>query len=267
MARFTSPPRNNSKEDTTTVDQQTKETLKHDQFIETTATGISWASANRRSVITTVVALLLVIVAVVGGFALYNHRSEQAATDFGAAMQAYQTPIAQPGQPVPPGVKTYPSVLERAKAANAMFLAVSDKYSMTHSGKLSLYFAGLTDIEAGQNAAAETTLKKVADGWNSDLSALAKLSLAQLYRQTSRDPQAIELYNQLTAKPTSTVPAGLAQLQLAELYESEGKPAEAKKIYAQLKDKDAKGPIGQIAQQKLNPAPVGPGLGGAIQAQ
>ncbi len=248
------------------MDQQTKETLKHDQFIDTTNSGISWASAHRSTLITGAVVLLVAIVAVIGGFALYNHRSEQAATDFGAAMQAYQTPIAQPGQPVPPGVKTYSSVLERAKAANAMFLAVSDKYGMTHAGKLSLYFAGLTAIEAGQNAAAETDLKKVADGWNSDLAALARLSLAQLYRQTSRDSQAIDLYNQLTAKPTSTGPAGLAQLQLAELYESEGKPAEAKKIYAQLKDKDAKGPIGQIAQQKLNPAPAG-GPGGAIQAQ
>ncbi|MBB5056719.1 putative negative regulator of RcsB-dependent stress response [Granulicella aggregans] len=249
------------------MDQQTKETLKHDQFIDTTNSGISWASANRGTLITGAAVLLVAIVALIGGFALYNHRSEQAATDYGAAMQAYQTPIAQAGQPVPPGVKTYPSVLERAKAANAMFLTVSDKYGMTHSGKLSLYFAGLTYIEAGQNGPAETTLKKVADGWNSDLSALAKLSLAQLYRQTSRDPQAIDLYNQLTAKPTSTVPAGLAQLQLAELYESEGKPADAKKIYAQLKDKDAKGPIGQIAQQKLNPTPAGGGPGAAIQAQ
>jgi predicted negative regulator of RcsB-dependent stress response len=248
------------------VDQQTKETLKHDQFIETTATGISWASANRGTLITAAIALVVVLVAVIGGFAIYSHRSEQAATDYGAAMQAYQTPIAQAGQAVPPGVKTYPSILERAKAANSMFLAVSDKYSMTPSGKLSLYFAGLTAIEAGQNANAETTLKKVADGWNSDLAALAKLSLAQLYRQTNRDPQAIDLYNQLTAKPTSTVPAGLAQLQLAELYESEGKPADAKKIYAQLKDKDAKGPVGQLAEQKLNPAPTA-GAGAAMRAQ
>ena len=83
------------------------------------------------------------------------------------------------------------------------------------------------------------------------------MSLADLYRQTNRDQQAIDLYNELTAKPTATVPAGLAQIQLAELYESEGKPEAAKKIYAQLKDKDAKGPAGQLAAQKLNPAPAG----------
>ncbi len=71
----------------------------------------------------------------------------------------------------------------------------------------------------------------------------------------ARDPEAIDLYNQLAAKPTVTVPAGLAKLQLAALYESEGKTDEAKKIYAALKQDDAKGPAGQIAAEKLNPAP------------
>ena len=174
-------------------------------------------------------------------------------------MQAYQTPLAAPGQPVPPGVKTYPSVAERAKVANGLFTSVADKYGMTPDGRTARYFAGLTYMEQGQNGPAESTLKQVAAGWNADLAALAKLSLAQLYRQTGRDSQAIDLYNELTAKPTTTVPAGLAQLQLAELYESQGKPDLAKKIYAQLKDKDPKGPAGMLAAQKLNPAPAGPG--------
>jgi predicted negative regulator of RcsB-dependent stress response len=256
----------NAKETKTTVDQQTKAALKHDQFVETTAHGISWASEHRRSLIAGISGAALVIILIIGGFVLYNYRCDKASTAFGAAMQAYQTPLAEPGQTVPAGVKTFPSVVERAKAANAQFLAIANQYGMTPSGKLSLYFAGLTYIEANQNASAEDTLKKVSSGWDKDLSALAKLSLAQLYRQTSRDQQAIDLYNQLTAKPTTTVPAGLAQLQLAELYESEGKPDEAKKIYAQLKDKDAKGTIGGLAAQKLNPAPA-PGAGPAIQAQ
>lgn len=248
------------------MDQQIKAALKQDHFVETTAHGLSWAKQNRRSVITTVSLMLLAIVVIVGGVVFYLHRSEQASTAFGAAMASYQTPIAQPGQPVPPGVKTFPSALDRAKAANAQFLAVADQYGLTPSGRLSLYFAGLTYIEADQNASAESTLKKVAGGWNGNLAALAKLALAQLYRQTSRDAQAVDLYNQLSAKPTSTVPPGLAQLQLAELYESEGKSAEARKIYAQLKDKDAKGTIGVLAEQKLNPPPAA-GSGAPIQAQ
>jgi tetratricopeptide (TPR) repeat protein len=240
------------------VDQQTKQALKHDQFVDTTTHGIEWASENRRSVIVSSAILLAVILVVVGSLLAYNSRANQASVAFGAAMQAYQTPLAQPGQPVPPGVKTFASVTDRAKAANELFMGVADKYSMTPDGKVSRYFGGLTYMEQGQNASAESTLKQVASGWNSDLGALAKLSLAQLYRQTGRDPQAIDLYSELSAKPTTTVPAGLAQLQLAELYEAQNKPEMAKKIYAQLKDKDAKGAAGQLAAQKLNPAPAGP---------
>lgn len=241
------------------MDQQTKAALKHDQFVDTTQHGLEWASENRRSVIVTSAILLAVIVVVVGSVVFYNSRANQASVAFGAAMQSYQTPLAAAGQPVPPGVKTYASVAERAKVANGLFNGVAEKYGMTPDGKNARYFAGLTFMEQGQTAQAESTLKQVAGGWNADLAALAKISLAQLYRQTGRDADAIAVYNELTAKPTSTVPAGLAQLQLAELYEAQGKPEQAKKIYASLKDKDPKGPAGQIAAQKLNPAPAGQG--------
>ena len=240
------------------MDQQTKAALKQDQFIDTTKHGLEWASEHRRSVIVSSITLAAVIILVVGGGAFYNSREQQASVAFGAAMQEYQTPLVTPGQQVPPGMKTYASVVDRARAANALFLAAANKFSMTPDGKLSRYFAGLTYMEAGENASAESTLKAVAGGWNSDVGSLAKLSLAQLYRQTGRTPQAIDLYNQLTAKPSTTVPPGLAQLQLAELYESQNQPDAAKKIYAQLKDKDPKGPAGVLAAEKLNPAPPAP---------
>lgn len=241
------------------MDQETKAALKqNDQFITTTKHGIEWASENRKSVIVTTSVLLLVILILVIGAVIYNKRSDAASVAFGAAMQAYQTPLAAPGQQVPPGVKTYASVAERAKAANSLFMACADKYNMTPDGRVCHYFGGLTYIEQNQNGLAETALKQVASGWSRDLGALANLSLAQLYRQTGRDPLAIDLYDKLASKPTTTVPAGLAKLQLADLYTSEGKGEDAKRIYAQLKDKDAKGAAGLIAAQKLNPTPAGP---------
>src|ERR1019366_10352065 len=137
--------------------------------------------------------ILGVIAVVILSAVIYNARSEAASVAFGAAMQTYQSALTQPGEPVRSGVKTYPSGAERAKAANAMFQAVADKYGMTPNGRNARYFAGLTDIEAGQNQQAEETLKKAAGGWDSDLAALAKFALAQLYRDTGRDPLAIDL--------------------------------------------------------------------------
>ena len=251
-----------SEEDQHIVDQQTKAALKQNTYVVPTGTDLAWARRNRRSVITTVAVLLALVILAVVAAAIYHVRSEAASTAFGAAMADYQTPLAAPGQPVPAGVKTYSSVADRAKAANAAFLQVAHQYGLTPDGKNALYFAGLTYIEEGQNASAESTLKDVASGWSRNLANLAKLSLAQLYRQTGRNPQAVDMYNELTSKPSDSVPAGLAQLQLAELYDSEGKPEQARKIYAQLKDRDAKGPAGVIAAGKLNPtaAPANPQL-------
>jgi len=237
------------------VDQQTKAALKKDKFVTTTSHGLEWASENRRSVITTTALLLAAIVILVLGGVIYHNRSNAAAVAFGDAMQTYETPLAPPGQPVPAGVKTFPSIVERAKAANAQFTDIASRYGLTLDGGTARYFAGLTDIEEGNNQAAEDTLKKVASGWDRNLAALAKFALAQLYHDSGRDPLAIDLYNQMAAKPTVTVPAGLAKLQLAALYQAEGKTDQAKKIYADLKQDDAKGPAGTIAAEKLNPAP------------
>ncbi len=239
------------------MDQQTRQALKHDELADTAQHGLEWANQNRRSLFVWGAVAAVVLILFVIGAVVFNQRSRQADVAFGAAMQAYQTPLAIPGQQVPPGIKTFPSSAERAKAANQLFLKVADDYGITSSGKLARYFAGLTSIEAGQNSQAESTLKQVSSGWNSDLASLARLALAQLYRQTNRDAQAIEVYNDIIAHPSTSVPAGTAQLQLAGLYEAENKPEMAKKIYAQLKDKDGKSPAGMIAAQKLNPTPAG----------
>ena len=245
------------KENPYTVDHQTKVALKQDHFVTTTASGLEWAGENRKSVIVTVSILLAVIVLAVLIGVIWNRRTAAAANAFGDAMSLYETPIAAPGQPLPPGTKSFSSVAERAKVANPTFKAVADQYGLTKDGKIALYFTGLTYMEEGQTQSAEDVLKKVGNGMDKQLAALSNFALADLYRQTGRDAQAIDLYNHLTEKPTDSVPAALAQIQLAELYTAEGKVDQAHKIYAQLKDKDAKSAAGQIAAQKLNPAAAG----------
>ena len=241
------------------VDNATKRQLKkQDQFVSTTEHMVAWAQHNRSQATILAVTVVVVILAIIGGYTLYEHRSAAAQTAFGEALQTYQTPVADAAQPPPPGTKTFPSIKERAAAANAQFSQVAQQYGWTQAGKLAQYFTGLTYMEEGQNGPAEDALKKTADSWDSGLAALSKMTLAGLYQQTGRDSQAIDIYNELAKGKATTVPPGLAQIQLAELYQSEGKTEEARKIYAQLKDndKDAKGKPGsaaQVATEKLNP--------------
>jgi TolA-binding protein len=238
------------------VDQQTKAALKKDKFVSTTTEGIEWASEHRKSVLVNGAIALAVILVVVLGGVVYNSRSNAAEAALGVAIDVYQHPLNPEGQPESSQseVKSYATAAERAKAAGALFQAVADKYGCTPAGRNARYFVGLTSIQVGDNQQAEVTLKKVASGWDSDLAGLAKLALAQLYRNTGRDADAIAIYTRLAKKPTATVPAGLAQLQLADVYESEGKSDQAKAIYATVKQDDAKGAAGTIAAEKLNPA-------------
>jgi tetratricopeptide (TPR) repeat protein len=248
------------------VDNATKRQLKkQDQFVSMTEHGIAWAQQNRRQALIAAAAAVAAIAAILGGYALYEHRSAAAETAFGEAMTTYQTPIADPAQPLPPGMKSFPDAKARAAAANPQFVQVAQQYGLTTDGRLAEYFAGLTYMEEGQNGPAEDALKKSASSWDSGVAAVGKMALAGLYRQTGRDAQAIDLYNELAKGKSATVPPGLAQIQLAELYQSEGKTEEARKIYSTLKenDKDSKGKPGAaalVATEKLNPkTAAGPG--------
>ena len=186
----------------------------------------------------------------VGGAALYQHRQEQAQAAFGTAMEIYLTPVTSTSQPPQPGVKTYPSAAARAADANPKFLQVANDYGMTSAGKNAQYFAGLTYMEMGRTADAQTTLQNVADHSSRNVAALAKMTLASLDQQAGRTSDAVGIYQDLAAHPSTTVPASEAKLALAALYEKTN-PQQAKQLYAQLKDSEKDTAAGQIASQKL----------------
>jgi len=230
------------------VDTQTRHALKQDKLVEATRTSVDWFQENRSRVIAVAVAVIVLLAIVVAAVVFYGKRSAAADLAFGEAMDTYNAPLAQPGQPAAPGEKTFATAAARAKLANQQFVQLANQYSFFEAGKTARYFAGLTAIDLGQTGQAETYLTQVVDGHDAALASLGKLALANLYQQTNRSSQAVVLLNQLIAKPTSTVPVDAARLQLAALYEKTN-PAEANKIYAQLKG--SKSAAGQIASQKL----------------
>lgn len=233
------------------MDTQTRRALKQDRFVEATASGIGWVQVNRTNAIKVALTTIVVAALIVCGVLVYNSRSSHAEQAFGQAMDIYNTPLLQPGQPPTPGEPTYKTAAERAKAANPLFVDVANRYGWLKTGANAEYFAGLTYLDMGQTAPAEAALQKAAGSHDSALAALAKMALAGLYRQTGRSGQAVDIYQELIKKPTDTVPASAAKLQLAELYEATN-PAQAKKLYAEIKDQDKTTAAGQIATQKLN---------------
>jgi tetratricopeptide (TPR) repeat protein len=231
------------------VDTQTRHALKGDKFAQATKTSVTWLSGHSSDVTRWAISAVVVLALGVGSIVFWNMRETAAEAALGEAVDTYSAPLALPGVPAQPG--TYASTAERAKAANQQFKAVADKYGWLPEGTKARYFVGVTDQELGQASAAESELKSVSGSWNRNVANLAKVALASIYRQSGRDQQAIDLYNEIIAKPSETVTAGTAQLDLADLYAATGKETQAKALWAKLKDSDKDGAAGSIAAQKL----------------
>ena len=233
------------------VDTQTRHALKQDRFITATATGLDWVGQNRVSVVRWSIAVVVLIAVAVAGLIVYQKREAAATVLLGQGMTIYETPLAQPNQPVEPGETTYPSAAARAKAAYPIFSKAASQYGWLRAGEMARYFAGVTALDLGRKSEAEADLSKAASSHDSNLAALARLALANLYAQTGRTSQAAEEFRTLIAHPTATVSRAEARLQLAQMYEST-QPEEARRIYAQIKDQDKDSQAAQFASEKLN---------------
>ncbi len=229
----------------------TRHQLKQDAFAAQTADTINWAVENRTPLIAAGIILAIVVAGVIGGWAYINYRDQQAKGDLALAIEKYNAPIRQPGMPASPDVISFASPQERAKAANADFNRIADKYNFTQSGHIARYFAGISAHDLGDNATAEKQLKEVADSHYKEIASLAKIALASLYHTTGRDPQAIAVYKDLEEHPTTSAGKASVQFLLASLYEDSGQQQEARKIYEQMAKENPGTQIAMMASQRM----------------
>jgi predicted negative regulator of RcsB-dependent stress response len=225
--------------------------LKQDRFAATTMETVSWAVEHRKTLVTVGLAAAVVLAIVLGGWYYLQSQEQAAGTALGHALRTYEAQVAPPGTPAQPGIITFSSAKDRARAAQTEFRTIASQYRHTRSGELARYFAALTDVELGNNSAAEQELKQVAGVHNQDLAALSKMALASIYRNTSRDADAIALYKQLIEHPATSVSKPRAQLELADLYSSK-QPQEAKKLYEQIAKENPTSPAAQMANSHLS---------------
>ena len=212
---------------------------------------VSWFERNRSLAIRLAVLGVLAVLILVAALIWWNRRAAQASAALNAAMEVYDAPIQQPGQPPVLNVKSYPSAAARARDARPLFEAAAQHFGMFQAGRNARYFAGLTAEDMGDTPAAEAALKQAAGFHDASLSALGKMALAGLYATTGRGGQAATLYGQLIDHPSTTVSANAARLALAA-SEQATNPQAASQLYAKVKDSDKTTAAGQIAAQKLS---------------
>jgi tetratricopeptide (TPR) repeat protein len=226
----------------------TRHELKQDKFAASAAEAVHGV-VEHRSGIVKVVAILVVLGLVGGGIFWYiTSQQEQATNALGRALVIYNAPVVPPGTPKEGSATTFNSDQERLIASKDAFYAISDHYGWTESGQYARYLAGLAEKELGNDKVAEDQLRALSNTRRRDLAALAKYSLAAVYRDEKRDQDAINLLQTLIDKPAVSVPKANAQFAIADIYVSEHQPDKAKVIYDQIAKDNPKNVVGQIAK-------------------
>jgi TolA-binding protein len=237
------------------VRAETRHQLKQDRFSRATIGAaeatVHWSVEHKSKLIIGSLAAAVVLAVALGGWYYLNQQDMKASEVLSQAVRTMDTPLRPEGAPPEPDFPSFASAKDRATEAHKQFQTIVDKYPHTRTSEFARYFLGITSSRLGDNAAAERDLKEVASSRNDDLSSLAKLGLAAVYSDTNRIKQAIEIYNQLIAKPTRSVGKVAAQLQLADAYQSNQQPAEAKRIYEQIQKENPATEAAQLATQKL----------------
>ena len=234
---------------------ETRHQLKQDRFSRVTIDAAErtahWSVEHKNKLIIAAIVVLVLVVAVVGAWYYLGQQDQKASLDLSGAVRTLNTPVRPPNMPAQEDAPSFASVSERATAAHKQFQSIVDKYPHTHSAEFAHYFLGLTDADLGDNASAEREFQKVISSAKSEVAALAKMALASVYRNTGRSKEAIEIYKQLAAKPTSTVGKSAAQMELAATYQANNQPLEAKRIYETIQKENPATEAGQLALSKL----------------
>ncbi len=225
--------------------------LKQDRFAVATAETVSWAVEHRKLLTTLGIIAAVIVAGVLAGYYYLQQQNQAASLAMAKAFRTYDAAIVPAGTPPQPGMVLFNSAAERAKAAQPLFQTVVQNYPHTHNAEIARYFVALTDLDVGNSAAAEKQLQDISQAHNADLASLAKFALANQYRNTGRDAQAIDLYKQLVAHPTSSVSKAQAQLGLAEAYAGK-QPDEARRLYQQIQKDDPTSPAAEIASTRLS---------------
>jgi len=235
------------------VQGYTRHKLKEDKFAEKTKDAVEWTAGHQRTVGWIIGAIVIAALAIFGYMAWYSRQNDAANAALGSAMRTLTAQLRPAGIGATPDNKgTFGSVAERAKAAEKEFKSAADQFDRfpyPKAGRIARYMEGVSAMQGG-DPGAEQILKGVAGSRDANVAALAKMSLATLYRSSNRQADAVKIYKDLQDHPTDTVSKVQAQLEMAEMYESTD-PQQAANIYQQIQKDNPQSAAAQIANTKL----------------
>ena len=224
--------------------------LKKDEVRETLSHGAQAVFAHQHQIWVYGGIALLVALAVLGWRFYTQSQTAKGTAALADAMKVYQARIRTAAEPALPDEITYLDEKNKYGDAVKKFTEVANRYSRTRPGQLARYYAALSLEKLNRYGEAENDLKALESSGDESLSALARFKLAQVYDEDGKGSQAVQLYQQLSNKPTLFVPKPVVLLALADHY-SGSDPTQAAKLYKQVKDEFPDTQAAQQADERL----------------
>jgi predicted negative regulator of RcsB-dependent stress response len=232
----------------------TRKELKKDALRETLVHSADAVAAHQRLTWILAGAALAVLLGVFGWRYYSQRQTTQASIQLDAAMQVYNARIRAVGEPEVAGEISYVDEKNKYTDAAKRFSDVAAAYPRTRPGRLARYYDALCLEQLGKHDEAEKELKAVESSGDDSLAPLAQFQLAQLYDETNRPDQALQIYQQLADGHAEFVPRAVVLLKMAD-HHSKDNPEEAAKLYNQVKSEYPDSSAAQAADQGLQLLP------------
>ncbi|HUY12136.1 MAG TPA: tetratricopeptide repeat protein [Terriglobia bacterium] len=234
----------------------TRKELKQDEFTSTYEAFQDYVREHYRELIVAAFAAFIVIGAL-AGWKVYNRNQEAAAnTLLGTALNSFHAYVgaAAPGA-LAPGQASFPTANAKYKKAIDQFSQVVQKYPRQRAAEIARYHIGICQSELGDNTAAIKTLQAASAASDLQIRALSRFALAGVMVKAGKLNDAVKIYEDLAAHPTTSVPKATAMLALADAYRPT-QPAEARRIYERMQKEFASDSyLADILKQQMSGLP------------